>query len=112
MTLVGIDQYPIRGDNPVTVRLETGTGADYFVGFNHAGPDGPNRYNDEGDNQVTVIQVEGGNGVGYSQSRLKKKMNAGDSYSIADLSVTVTVNSIDLSTTPATAVVTITGPGK
>ena len=112
LTLVGIDEYPDRGDSPVTVRLETGGGADYFVGFNRASATGPNRMNDEGDNQVTIVQVEDNSGEGYSQSFLKAKLSQGQSYAITNYAgtgktVTITALSIDISTTPGTAVVYI-----
>ena len=112
LTLVGIDEYPDRGDSPVTVRLETGGGADYFVGFNRASATGPNRMNDEGDNQVTIVQVNGNSGESYSQSFLKAKLSQGQSYAITNYAgtgktVTITATSIDISTTPGTAVVYI-----
>ena len=114
LTLVGIDEYNIRGDSPVTVRLETGTadGADYFVGFNRASATGPNRYNDQGDNQVNIIQVEKNNGVGYSQSWLRALLSQGQSYAISNFggtgkTVTITVDSIDITSVPGTAVITI-----
>jgi hypothetical protein len=113
LTMVGIDEYNIRGGSPVTVRLETGGGADYFVGFNRASATGPNRLNDEGDNQVTIVQVNGNNGESYSQSFLKAKLSQGQSYAITNYggttqTVTITATSIDISTTPGTAVVRIT----
>ena len=113
LTLVGIDEYPDRGDSPVTVRLETGGGADYFVGFNRASATGPNRMNDEGDNQVTIVQVNGGSGESYSQSFLRAKLSQGQSYAITNYAgtgktVTITALSIDISTTPGTALVRIT----
>eukprot|EP00984_Skeletonema_dohrnii_P023114 scaffold12204_cov111-Skeletonema_dohrnii-CCMP3373.AAC.2 len=113
LTMVGIDEYNIRGGSPVTIRLETGGGADYFVGFNRASATGPNRLNDEGDNQVTIVQVNGNNGESYSQSFLKAKLSQGQSYAITNYggttqTVTITATSIDISTTPGTAVVRIT----
>ena len=110
LTLVGIGEYDNRGGNPVTVKLETGTAADYFVGFNRA--TGPNRMNDEGDNMVNIIQVSQGNGVSYGQSYLKALLSQGQSYAISDFggtgkAVTITVNSIDISTSPGTAVIYI-----
>eukprot|EP00986_Skeletonema_menzelii_P007599 scaffold2987_cov103-Skeletonema_menzelii.AAC.2 len=112
LTLVGVGEYNynIRGGNPVTVRLETGTGADYFVGFNRA--TGPNRLNDQGDNMVNIIQVNGNNGESYSQSFLRSLLSQGQSYAISNFggtgkTVTITVNSINTSTSPGTAVVTI-----
>ncbi|KAL7443021.1 hypothetical protein ACHAXM_008755, partial [Skeletonema potamos] len=123
LTLVGIGEYdkalnaPIATATsanriyPVTVRLETGGGADYFVGFNRA--IGPNSLNVEGDNQVTIIQVDGGDGVGYSQSYLRGKLSQGQSHNLTNFggtgkTVTITVNTINIATSPGTAVVTIT----
>ncbi len=111
LTLVGIGEYDIRGGNPVTVRLETGAGNDYFVGFNRA--TGPNRLNDQGDNMINIIQVNGNNGESYSQSFLKALLSQGQSYPILDFggtgkTVTITVDSIDITTSPGTAVVSIT----
>ncbi len=110
LTLVGIGEYGNRGVNPVTVRLETGTGADYFVGFNRA--IGPNRFNDQGDNKVNIIQVTQGNGQSYAQSYLKALLSQGQSHSISNFggtgkTVTVTVNSIDISSSPGTAIISI-----
>jgi hypothetical protein len=110
LTLVGIGEYDkaVIGGYPVTVKLETGTGADYFVGFNRA--TGPNRLNDQGDNQVNIIQVNGNNGFSYSQSYLRALLSEGQSHnlSIYGKTVTVTVDSIDITTSPGLAVVTIT----
>ena len=71
LTLVGIAEYTARIDRfsqPVTVKLETGTDIDFFIGFNRAV--GPNSHNDEASDQVTVT-TSGNNGEGYSQSYLK-----------------------------------------
>jgi hypothetical protein len=123
LTLVGIGEYnkalsaPIATATsadmsyPVTVRLETGGGADYFVGFNRAA--GPNSLNDEGDNQVTIIQVDANNGLSYSQSFLRARLSAGQSHNLSNFggtgkTVTITVNSINIATSPGKAVVTIT----
>ncbi len=108
--MVGIGEYDIRGGSPVTVRLETGSGNDYFVGFNRA--TGPNRMNDQGDDQVTIIQVNGGNGEGYSQSFLRARLSQGQSYAIANFggtgnTVTITAESINIAATPGTATVCI-----
>eukprot|EP00984_Skeletonema_dohrnii_P022286 scaffold11426_cov78-Skeletonema_dohrnii-CCMP3373.AAC.1 len=113
LTMVGIDEYPLRDyDFPVTVRLETGGGADYFVGFNRASATGPNRMNVEGSNQVTIVQVEGNSGESYSQSFLKAKLSQGQSYAITNYdgtgkTVTITALSIDITTFPGTAVINI-----
>lgn len=71
LTLVGIAEYTARTDTssqPVTVKLETGTDIDYFIGFNRAV--GPNSQNDEASDEITVT-TSGNNGEGYSQSYLK-----------------------------------------
>ncbi len=114
LTLVGIGEYGNRGGNPVTVRLETGAGADYFVGFNRA--TGPNRLNDEGDDMANIIQVNGGNGESFSQSYLKALLSEGQSHVISSfgelgMTVTITVNSINTSTSPGTAVINISTGG-
>ena len=110
LTLVGIGEYGNRGGNPVTVRLETGTSADYFVGFNRA--TGPNRFNDQGDNKVSIIQVTQNNGQSYAQSYLKALLSQGQSHTIPNFggtgkTVTVTVDSIDISNSPGTAIISI-----
>ncbi len=110
LTLVGVGEYDVRGGNPVTVKLETGTSADFFVGFNRA--TGPNRMNDEGDDLVNIIQVTQGNGESYGQSYLKALLAQGQSHEISNFggtgkTVTITVNSIDITTSPGTAVVYI-----
>ena len=71
LTLVGIAEYTARTDTfsqPVTVKLETGTDIDFFIGFNRAA--GANSQNDEASDEVTVT-TSGNNGEGYSQSYLK-----------------------------------------
>lgn len=106
--IVGVGEYDLRTNNePVTIKIETGTAADLFVGFNRAA--GPNEQNDLADNQVNVIQVDGNNGLGYSQSQLRALLD-GSTYTeytvpyvpgmldYADLKVRV--NSIDTSTVP------------
>lgn len=114
VTLVGIAEYLKQSSHPVVVKLETGLPDDYFVGFNRAIL--ANAQNDEGDNLVTVIQVNTNNGEGYSQSYLKAKLGfAGDatgtSYTITNFGGTgvalkITVLSIDLTNSdPATATV-------
>ena len=34
--MVGVGEYPLRVDEPVTIKIETGTPQDIFVGFNRA----------------------------------------------------------------------------
>ena len=71
LSLVGIAEYTVRTDassQPVTVKLESGTDIDYFIGFNRAV--GSNSQNDEATDEITVT-TSGNNGEGYSQSYLK-----------------------------------------
>ena len=118
LSLVGVGEYNIAGSNPVVVKLQAVSGLDFFVGFNRA--TGPNIDMDEGRDQVTVILTDKGNGTGgggdsYSQTYLKAVLGVGQSYSIENFGntgriVTITVNSIDLTSTPGVASVTISSP--
>ena len=56
------------------------TGRDYFVGFNRA--IGVNADHDEADDEVTIVQVDGGNGESYSQSFLKATLAEEEEYTI------------------------------
>jgi len=114
VTLVGIADYlNEQSTDPVVIKVETRLANDFFVGFNRA--TGVNAQNDEGDDVVTVIQVDGNNGSGYSQSRLRAKLGftgdiTGSSYTISNfggtgVSLTISVDSINLGTVPATATV-------
>ena len=114
VTLVGIADY---NNNPsghnVVVKIETGSSNDYFVGFNRAV--GVNAQNDEGSNVVTVIQVDGRDGEGYSQSYLKAKLGfvgdtTGSLYTIPNFAGTtsplnIEVLEINVGVNPATATV-------
>lgn len=124
VTFVGIGEYPQAqaGGFPVVARLVTQggdtDGGDYFVGFNRA--TGPNRLNDEADDEVTIVQVSAKTGdaaIGeyYSQSYLRATLQQGETYTIEDYAgtgqtVTITADSIDISSTPGKAVVTIASP--
>ncbi len=119
LSLVGVGEYNIAGGNPVVVKLQALSGLDFFVGFNRA--TGPNIDMDEGRDQVTVILTDKGNGSGgggdtYSQSYLKAILGVGQTYSIDNFAntgirVTIAVNSIDITSTPGVASVTISaGP--
>ena len=114
VTLVGIADYLNNpNQHPVVVKVETGAANDFFVGFNRA--IGVNSQNDEGDDVVTVVQVNGNNGEGYSQSFLKAKLGfngdiTGSSYTIGNFggsgeTLTISAVSINLATNPATATV-------
>ena len=114
VTLVGIADYlNEQSTDPVVIKVETRLANDFFVGFNRA--TGVNAQNDEGDDVVSVIQVDGNNGSGYSQSRLRAKLGfagdiTGSSYTISNfggtgVSLTISVDSINFGTVPATATV-------
>merc|ERR1740124_919526 len=100
-TIIGVANY---GNNDagmdVVIKLETGTSTDYFVGFNRA--TGITAQNDEADDEVTIIET-GSNGESYSQSFLKVTLRQGESYTVQNQEVLVTVESIDISTDPGTA---------
>lgn len=110
--MVGIADYLNNpAQHPVVIKVETGLANDFFVGFNRA--TGVNADNDEGDNLVTVAQVDTNNGEGYSQSYLKAKLGfvgdfTGSSYTIVNFGGTlvdlkISVLSINTSVSPATA---------
>jgi len=107
LSMVGVADYNIRGSKPVTVKLETGTSTDYFIGFNRATK--ANSQNDEADNEVTVT-TSGNNGESYSQSYLKATLQQGESYTIASgslTSLTITATAIDLSSDPGVATICV-----
>jgi hypothetical protein len=110
--MVGIADYLNNpAQHPVVIKVETGLANDFFVGFNRA--TGVNADNDEGDNVITIVQVDTNNGEGYSQSYLKAKLGfvgdiTGSSYTIVNLGGTsvdlkISVLSINTSVSPATA---------
>lgn len=101
-TLVGIANYQSAGQHNVVIKLETNAANDLFVGFNRA--TGINSQNDEADNEVTVVQVNNGNGVSYSQSFLLATLKQGESYTFAGTSPVTTIQAlnIDLTTNPGT----------
>ena len=111
VTLVGIADYLNNpAGYPVVVKLETGSSQDFFVGFNRAV--GVNAQNDEADDEVTIVQVSGGNGDSYAQSSLKAHMIPGESYTITNFggsgkNVVVSTSAIDKTSNPGTAQVTI-----
>eukprot|EP00557_Chaetoceros_sp_GSL56_P003157 CAMPEP_0176495950 /NCGR_PEP_ID=MMETSP0200_2-20121128/10937_1 /TAXON_ID=947934 /ORGANISM="Chaetoceros sp., Strain GSL56" /LENGTH=522 /DNA_ID=CAMNT_0017893877 /DNA_START=1696 /DNA_END=3260 /DNA_ORIENTATION=- len=76
--LIGIANYDSTGNEPVVVKIETGTAADQFIAFNRA--TGVNSQNDEADDEVTIVEVTGNNGEGYAQSFLKAHLVQGESY--------------------------------
>ena len=117
--ILGVGEYSlfnITPGLPVTIKVETGTPNDYFVGFNRAA--GSNLHNDLADDMVTIIQT-GQDGLGYSQSYLHMLLDATAEYSKfqilnfkkttrgTGLPLTIKVNSIDIASTPGSAEVFI-----
>ena len=100
-TIIGVANYGNNGAGmDVVIKLETGTSTDYFVGFNRA--TGIDAQNDEVDDEVTIIET-GANGESYSQSFLKATLRQGESCTVQEQEVLVTVERIDISTNPGTA---------
>ena len=96
--IVGLVDYQNTSDETIVLQIPAsvdGGSDDWYVSFNRKS--GINSGTVEGGNQVLVHKRESGNG--YSQSWLMAKLNSGESYSDAPL--TITVNSIDFSASPA-----------
>jgi hypothetical protein len=78
--VIGIADYLNNPQNhPETVRIDTGTTTNYFIGFNRAYK--INNENVEGDNMVTVIAADI-DGESWSQSYLKATLMAGQTYTL------------------------------
>jgi hypothetical protein len=123
--LVGIANYDIRNSQQVILKIETGTDTDQYVGFNRA--IGINQDNGGTDvtkravfrDKVTVVQT-GLNGAGFSLSYLNATLAATESFVYPNWAATghdlaITAESIDLSSNPAVANVSLclgscTGP--
>merc|ERR1712157_526046 len=99
--LIGISDYGATTNNDKTNIQIPGDTEDFYVTFNRKS--GINSGTVEGGNQVFVHKRPTGNG--YGESDLVAKLNAGGNYDGASLSVTVL--SIDLSSTPPHASVQI-----
>jgi len=102
-TLYGIADYNSTSDGDNVILQIPGATHDWYVSFNRK--IGINRGTKEGGNQVLVHKRS--SGLGYGESDLIAKLDAGDTYSNAALPLAITVNSIDLSADPAFAFVTI-----
>jgi FlaG/FlaF family flagellin (archaellin) len=86
--------------------LETGGGSDYFISFNHAR--GVNSEVQQAQNQVTVYQVDSGDGMSYSKSMLKIALRSGRSATIENWrrtgkDLTIKVNTISTWSSPGYA---------
>jgi len=109
--LIGMSDYGNNPYNhPIILKLETGTGSDYFVSFNRAG--GVNSEVQEANDLVLIHRVEGGHGTEYSQSMLMSTLYGGRTGTIENwrksgIDLTVTVIEIDLWSSPAYADVLI-----
>jgi len=115
ITIVGSAEYDVRKKNhtqPVTVKLETATGSDFFLGFNRA--TGANSGVMGSQDKVTVTQVEEGDGEARAYSAMLSDLGEGDMYTIGDFASTgddlkVSVSRIDTdSTAPGVAIVCVT----
>ena len=109
--LIGMSDYGNNPYNhPIILKLETGTGSDYFVSFNRAG--GVNSEVQEANDLVLIHRVEGGHGTEYSQSMLTSTLYGGRTGTIENwrksgIDLTVMVNEINLWSSPAYADVLI-----
>lgn len=108
--LVGIADYDNNpANNPVVVKVETGTATDQFIAFNRA--IGVNSQNDQADDQVTVVET-GNNGEGYSQSWLKATLAQGQVYTYSNWAGTgqnlvITAITINIGTSPGYADISV-----
>ncbi|EJK70780.1 hypothetical protein THAOC_07835 [Thalassiosira oceanica] len=74
--IIGVADYTNNhGQHPLVIKLETGTPQDWFVGFNHKS--GVNAEVPTAGDKVTIYQVAGTDGLGYSTSSLKATLTAG-----------------------------------
>ena len=108
--LVGFAQKDAANANDkMIIRIQdANTNTDTYVHFNRQ--IGFNSETQEGGDQVLVSTRSGG--VGYAQSNLKAKLSAGGVYTTNTIggngaSLTITVHSIDTSTTPARANISV-----
>merc|ERR1719221_2027179 len=108
--LIGIASYAEAGTGMyVVLKVETGTDTDYYVSFNYKS--GINAGTLEGANKV-MIHTTGGDGSGYSESRIEAKLGGGESFAIPNFGgmseiVTITFDSKDMDTSPPSAQVTV-----
>ena len=110
--IIGLADYGSNpNDLPFILKLETGTASDYFVSFNRAS--GVNSEVQQAANQVTLYQVDAGEGVSYSRSTLKAAIQDGRSATIENWrksgkDLTIRVVSINTSSSPSYTQVLIT----
>ncbi len=105
--IIGVADYYNNPSNfPIMLKLETGGGADYFISFNRAR--GVNSEVQQAKNQVTVYQVDSGDGTRYSKSMLKIALSSGRSATIENWrrsgkDLTIKVNTISTYSSPGYA---------
>lgn len=110
--LIGVAEYDNNpSNNPIVIKLETGGGSDWFIGFNRA--TGPHSDNVQADNLVTIYQVMDGNGNTYSTSSLKGVLGSGNHATIsnwreAGFNLVISVNEINTNASPGYASIDIT----
>jgi hypothetical protein len=107
--MMGISDYSNSSTQTVLLKLETGMDEDYYVNFNRKS--GINRDVRESGDQVLVI-MQGQNGIGYSESQQLARLSSRGSYDIPNFggsgrSVKIKVGSINTSTSPGYADVTV-----
>ena len=102
--IIGLADYTSNhGQHPIVIKLETGNPRDWFVGFNHKS--GVNSEVVEAGNRVTIYQVAGTDGLGYSTSSLKATLTAGKQARLSNWRNTghnllIKVHEIDTSDSP------------
>lgn len=100
--ILGISDYEnAAGDDIVILRIIAAT-FDYYVSFNRKA--GINAGTAEAGNKVLIHRRE--NGFGYKESKLLSKLDAGNTYVIGEIEITV--NELSISTNPGYAIVTVT----
>ncbi|KAL3768912.1 hypothetical protein ACHAW5_008827 [Stephanodiscus triporus] len=105
--LIGVADYDNNPSNyPIILKVETGSGSDYFVSFNRA--TGINSEVQEAGDMVAIYRVDGGDGLVYSQSMLKATLSDGRSTTIENwrksgLDLTINVIEINTWSSPAYA---------
>lgn len=107
--IIGVAEYDNTND-PIVVKLESGSGRDWFIGFNRA--NGPNSDNVQADDLVTIYRVTDGDGLGYSTSSLLVTLRAGQSVTISNwrntsMNLVIKVNDISTESSPGYAQVEI-----
>lgn len=114
--LVGMAEYKKAGPGDmVVVKLNTPTSIDYYINFNRQ--TGINAETGEGGDQVLVVS-QGGEGTSFASSRLLAKLSDGQSFDIPNFegsnsfAARITVNSIDTTSSPGYADVTIGRPSE